>query len=161
MGDILFIEANSELKHLVQSYFQKTGINVIVVSNASEARVAIADHYFDLLVLDIVDGPAEEQSMDFVKELRMDGIWIPACFYTTRTREDVLHRLHGYNCLDLIPKDVSPDEMVKRVKDMLFLTSERGQQELAEVAVIATKIEQQFESLLIQMNSCCALPTNS
>jgi len=161
MGEILFIEANNDIKQLVQSYFQQTSIKVTIVSTADQARSAIADHYYDLLVLDIEDGPAGEQNIDFVKELRTDGIWVPACFYTTRTRAEVLERLHGYNCLDFIPKDVSPDEMVEKVKDMLFLTSEKGQQELAEVATIVTQIDKQFQSLVTQMTSCYTPHINS
>jgi len=156
MSAILFIEANAEITELVHTYFNKEDdIQVTVATNVQEARAAIKQTFFDLLVVDVMDGATGDQSIEFVKELRMEGIWIPACCYTTRSKEDVLERVSGYNCLDLIPKDVSPDDMVSKVKDMLYITSEQGQKELSDVADLADEIHKQFDNLLVQMNSCC------
>jgi DNA-binding NtrC family response regulator len=156
MPAILFIETDPKIDHVFNDYFSKETIQVITVKTVDAAKKHIENNFFDLLVIDITEGLSGDQSILFVKELRKQGIWIPCCFYTSRSKDDVFTQMEGYNCLDLIPKDILPDEMVRKVKDMLYLTSEQGQKQLSEVADLANEIQKQMNSLLIQLNSCCS-----
>lgn len=115
MAHLLLLEDDTTFSKLLNSFLGKHGHQVKVCSTLKEAKVAfrtsLDDHeHFDVLMLDyrLPDG----NSVDFLKQLRSEGVRIPAfimtSFHDVRTAVNAMQS----GAFDYITKPVHPEELL-------------------------------------------------
>jgi two-component system response regulator HydG len=115
MAHLLLLEDDTTFSKLLSTFLGKHGHQVQVCSNIKEAKAAMVkslDEHdpFEVLMLDyrLPDG----NSMDFLKQLRGDGIRTPAfvmtSFHDVRTAVNAMQN----GAFDYITKPVHPDELL-------------------------------------------------
>jgi len=109
--------------------------------DTKQAKEVLDEQFFDLLVIDTVLKYDDTDGITFLKNIRKEGIYIPACFYTPLSQEDVSEQMMGYNCLTVISNQIDPEGLVKIVKDMLYISGEDGQVKLDELEELAQSLE--------------------
>ena len=111
MAQILFIEDKSELHSVVNESLQPEH-QVTSVSTAAEARVKLADHDWDLLIVDI--GLSDGNGMELMRQTRFLRD-IPFIFLTGRT--DIQDKLMAFEAgaQDYLTKPFDSRELKARV----------------------------------------------
>ncbi|HEV7379949.1 MAG TPA: sigma-54 dependent transcriptional regulator [Dyadobacter sp.] len=115
MAHLLLLEDDTTFSKLLNSFLGKHGHQVEVCSTLKEAKAtfkkSVDDHEpFDVLMLDyrLPDG----NSVDFLKQLRSDGVRIPAfimtSFHDVRTAVNAMQS----GAFDYITKPVHPEELL-------------------------------------------------
>jgi len=142
MTTILFVESDDILRNAIHRAFKaECNIKVTLVMDTKQAKEVLDEQFFDLLVIDTVLKYDDTDGITFLKNIRKEGIYIPACFYTPLSQEDVSEQMMGYNCLTVISNQIDPEGLVKIVKDMLYISGEDGQVKLDELEELAQSLE--------------------
>lgn len=113
---ILVVDDEVRIREVIQLALEREGFRVRCASDTREARLAITQHTFSLLVLDIMlpDG----DGLAFCRELRQRSN-TPILFVSARS--DEIDRILGLEMGgdDYLTKPFSPRELVARVKAVL------------------------------------------
>ena len=113
---ILIVDDEVRIREVIQLALEREGFRVRCASDTREARLAITQHTFSLLVLDIMlpDG----DGLAFCRELRQRSN-TPILFVSARS--DEIDRILGLEMGgdDYLTKPFSPRELVARVKAVL------------------------------------------
>lgn len=113
---ILVVDDEARIREVIQLALEREGFRVRCASDTREARLAITQHTFSLIVLDIMlpDG----DGLAFCRELRQRSN-TPILFVSARS--DEIDRILGLEMGgdDYLTKPFSPRELVARVKAVL------------------------------------------
>jgi two-component system response regulator HydG len=138
MAHLLLLEDDTTFSKLLSTFLGKHGHQVQVCSNIKEAKAAMVkslDEHdpFEVLMLDyrLPDG----NSVDFLKQLRGDGIRTPAfvmtSFHDVRTAVNAMQN----GAFDYITKPVHPDELLMVLGEALQKSATPASQVAAPVKV--------------------------
>ncbi len=119
MQRILLVEDDEAIRKMVVFNLQRAGFETIEAGDCQQARVAIADHRPDLILLDWMlpdlSGP------EFARSLRRDQDTrdLPLIMLTARGMED--DKIRGFDCGvdDYITKPFAARELVARIQAVL------------------------------------------
>ncbi|MDX1697035.1 MAG: response regulator transcription factor [Thiohalobacterales bacterium] len=115
--EILLVEDNPEIAHLVMLHLGDTGMQVTHAANGDDGLRLALERPFDLLILDLmlpgIDG------MEICRAIRRNDTYTPVLMLTARTSE--LDRVLGLEtgADDYLTKPFSIRELVARVKALL------------------------------------------
>ena len=118
--NILVVDDDKRLANLLYRFLTQNNFQVSTVFNVSEARSALHNIAFDLIVLDIM--MPGETGIDFLKELRCKNDQRPILMLTAMG--DVENRIEGLEggADDYLPKPFEPAELLLRIKSLLKRT---------------------------------------
>ncbi|WP_127715824.1 response regulator transcription factor [Halobacteriovorax sp. HLS] len=131
MSKILLVEDDDSLGSSLNSYLVDEGHEVKWAQSLEEARSKTGEEEIVILDWMLPDG----QGVDFLKELRNDGISIPVIMLTART--DLIDKVIGLEAgaNDYMTKPFEPRELVARIRVQLRDYSPSEVVELNEVIV--------------------------
>jgi len=144
---VLFLDDEENQRRIVSKSLSKEKIDVTAVSTMNAAREAIQTENFDILILDVMLPNRKHGGIEFLNELRREGVKTPVIFYTSidfNSIRDVLEE--GVNCLTYIPKGTPLQSLVNKVKDMGHLVSNTGRHKLDELQSLAEKLQESFRN---------------
>jgi len=132
MSQVLVVEDNRDIAHLVQMHLGDIGIGV---DHASDGNVGLAEarrHAYDLIILDLMLPGLEGQ--EICRRLRAENILTPILMLTAKTSE--IDRIMGLEtgADDYLTKPFSILELVARVKAILRRKDQYNQVEPANTA---------------------------
>lgn len=155
MAHLLLLEDDTTFSKLLNSFLGKHGHQVNVCSTLKDAKVAfrksIDDHEpFDVLMLDyrLPDG----NSVDFLKQLRSEGVRTPAfimtSFHDVRTAVNAMQN----GAFDYITKPVHPEELLMVLGEALQKSAKPSVAQ-APVSAKASKKAEQLSNDFIEGRS--------
>lgn len=117
MINIMVLEDDAKLNHIVCAFLRDNGYNVIACKSGMEAYDAMVDNMVDLIISDImmpgIDG------FEFAKSIREQDKTIPILFMTAR--DDISAKQKGFKLGvdDYMVKPIDMDELLLRVGALL------------------------------------------
>lgn len=113
---LLVVDDDTELRHLLRDYLSKNGYQVILAANGSEMSEQLAAHPIDLIILDLM--LPNEDGLILCRNLRVHSS-IPLIMLTARG--DETDRIIGLEmgADDYLPKPFNPRELLARIKSVL------------------------------------------
>lgn len=123
---ILVVEDESAIRDMIGMSLERAGFHWLPAASAEEARISLADHSPDLVLLDwMLPGMS---GLDFARQLQRDDSTrdLPVIMLTARdAEEDLIRGLEG-GADDYLTKPFSPRELVARINSVLRRVSGRG-----------------------------------
>ncbi|WP_435298673.1 response regulator transcription factor [Timonella sp. A28] len=114
MNRILIVEDETRISSLLVKGFQAASYRPFAVASAHEASIALGAGDFDVIILDI--GLPDENGLDFLSRIRLQGVDIPVIVLTARTSiDDTVASLEG-GADDYMAKPFRFEELLARVK---------------------------------------------
>jgi DNA-binding response OmpR family regulator len=119
MKQILVVEDERRIAHIVRDYLERAGYRVAIASTGPEALAAARARVPDLIVLDL--GLPQMDGLEVTRKLRKDSN-VPIIMLTARVDES--DKLVGLElgADDYVTKPFSPKELVARVRSVLRRT---------------------------------------
>ncbi|MFO7859564.1 MAG: phosphate regulon transcriptional regulator PhoB [Ectothiorhodospiraceae bacterium] len=116
---VLIVDDEQPIRDMVEFSLERAGYRVVEAADAREARVAIADHQPDLILLDWM--LPDISGLDLARALRRENLIpeTPIIMLTARTEEDDKVRGLEAGADDYITKPFGPREMVARINAVL------------------------------------------
>ena len=113
MKEILVVEDESRIAHIVRDYLERAGYRVVIASNGADALAMARSRRPDLIVLDL--GLPRMDGLEVTKTLRKQSN-VPIIMLTARVDES--DKLVGLElgADDYVTKPFSPKELVARVR---------------------------------------------
>ena len=113
MKEILVVEDESRIAHIVRDYLERAGYRVVITSNGADALAMARSRRPDLIVLDL--GLPRMDGLEVTKTLRKQSN-VPIIMLTARVDES--DKLVGLElgADDYVTKPFSPKELVARVR---------------------------------------------
>jgi len=119
MADVLIVEDEPDIRHLIAHHLEREGYRCREVSNGAEALRAVRSAVPDLVVLDLM--LPEIDGLEVCRRLRSDAATgsLPIIMLTAKSEE--IERIVGLElgADDYIAKPFSPKELVARVRAVL------------------------------------------
>jgi len=129
MQRILLVEDDDAIRRMVVFNLERAGFATLEAADCQQARVAIADHRPDLILLDWMlpdmSGP------EFARSLRRDAVSreLPVIMLTARGMEDDKIRGFDSGVDDYITKPFAARELIARIQAVLRRTSPVGDED--------------------------------
>lgn len=125
---LLLVDDELSIREPLSEYLEGQGFKTVVVANAAEARQAMADGQFDLIVCDVMM-PGED-GFSLTRHIR-ETVGTPVILLTARSEET--ERIIGLEigADDYVPKPFSPRELVARIRAVLRRVGASGGNEEA------------------------------
>jgi DNA-binding response OmpR family regulator len=114
---ILIVEDEDNLRLALHDNLEDEGYEVVSAANGKDARCALEQRDFDLLLLDIVLPDVDGYTL--CRELRERGLPLPVLMLTARTLEDDLVRGFDAGADDYLAKPFRLRELLARVGALL------------------------------------------
>lgn len=113
---ILVVDDDTRLRSLLQRFLRENGFYVSVAKGAEEAREALKNYRFNLLIVDIM--MPNETGLEFLEKLRLESS-LPVILLTAmgETEDRIIGLESGAD--DYLPKPFEPKELVLRIKNIL------------------------------------------
>ena len=148
---VLYVDDDAVLVHLVQKVLGRQGFAVSHATNAEQALKSIAEKNFDVIALDHY--LAEGTGIDFLKELK-NTTAAPAVVYVTGSAEmDVAVTALKAGAADFVPKAVGEDFLVLLASALSQSVSKKRLQKQKDLADQAVRIAlDRAEVLLSEVN---------
>lgn len=130
---ILVVEDEAGIREMVRFALQRDGFVVVEAQDVSSARVAVADHRPELILLDwMLPGSS---GVDYARELKGDANTrdIPVIMVTARTEEDDKVRGLNVGADDYVTKPFSFPELIARIQAVLRRSLPGGEDECIAV----------------------------
>ncbi len=128
---LLLVEDDTQLAEVLALGLQEEQLSVRSVNRARDALAALAEHHFDLILLDV--GLPEIDGFEFLRQLQEDSRWgaIPVIILTALNR--TADKLRGFElgAADFVTKPFNLVELRARVK--AAVQQRRLQRQLADV----------------------------
>jgi two-component system OmpR family response regulator len=120
---VLIVDDDREIRRLVGRFLTENGLRAMAVADAREADQALAQHGFDLIVLDLML-PGED-GLAFARRLRQRSA-LPILMLTARG--DETDRIVGLEigADDYLAKPFNPRELLARIRAVLRRSGEPG-----------------------------------
>lgn len=114
---LLMVEDSPRLRELVSEAIHEQGWRVDAFCTATDARVALREVGYDLVLLDL--GLPDEDGIDLLRSIRKTGMTIPILVLTARGAVD--DRIAGLDAGadDYLTKPFNNGEMIARVRALL------------------------------------------
>ncbi|MBX9768766.1 MAG: response regulator transcription factor [Bdellovibrionales bacterium] len=151
---ILLVEDDPILAGMLVEGLSAEGFLVSKAGMLSEARIAIKEGRFDLVILDLIlpDG----ESFSLIKEIK-DRMSVPVIFLTVKSDEETIVRAFREGASDYIRKPFGQRELVMRIKRLLppsqlILDKETNTVKLARHRICLGRKEFEIFSILVQKN---------
>jgi two-component system phosphate regulon response regulator OmpR len=114
---LLVVDDDARLRGLLQRFLAEQGFRVTAAADAAAARHALANMFFDLVVLDVM--MPGESGMELVESLRRQGQEVPIIMLTARGAPD--DRIAGLEAGvdDYLGKPFDPRELALRIRTIL------------------------------------------
>lgn len=114
---ILVVDDDLRLRDLLERYLAQQGFNARGAAHAAAMRRELAEHRFDLIVLDLMLPDAD--GLEVCRALRAEGIDTPVIMLTAKG--DDVDRIVGLEigADDYLPKPCNPRELVARIRAVL------------------------------------------
>ncbi|NJO37857.1 MAG: response regulator [Rhizobiales bacterium] len=126
---VLVVDDDARLLDLLRRFLADNGYHVSIAGNAEEARAALRNFAFDLMVLDVMM-PGQD-GISFTGELRA-SIDLPILLLTARGEtEDRISGLAA-GADDYLVKPFDPRELLLRIATILRRTAAPGQEDLVQ-----------------------------
>jgi CheY-like chemotaxis protein/HPt (histidine-containing phosphotransfer) domain-containing protein len=127
---LLLVEDDTQLAEVLALGLQEEQLSVRSVNHARDALAALAEHHFDLILLDV--GLPEIDGFEFLRQLQEDSRWgaIPVIILTARNRTADKLRGFALGAADFVTKPFNLVELRARVK--AAVQQRRLQRELAD-----------------------------
>jgi len=117
MNKILLVEDSPKIQQANANMLAANGYDVCLANDLAEARESLANHYPDMIVLDIMlpDG----NGLDFLKELRAEGNKIPILLLTALA--EAIDEVTGLRAggSDYLSKPYNMDVLLARIEKLL------------------------------------------
>lgn len=114
---ILLLEDEYPLRISIEEFLHDLGFQVECFAASDEAFDAVFSRHFDLLLLDVkVPG---KNGFELLKELRGEGVKIPAIFITSMTMTQDMAKGYESGCCDYIKKPFDLLELQLRIQQAL------------------------------------------
>ncbi len=142
MDQLLVIDDDRRLRHLLKSFLEESGFETHLAANAAEARSMLAIHPISVMVLDVMmegeDGVALTQS------LRANGYGTVAILLLTArdTVDDCIKGLDA-GADDYLTKPFEPAELLARIRALL----RRKSQEKSPIPLLLSLGDYAFDTL--------------
>jgi two-component system phosphate regulon response regulator OmpR len=123
---ILVVDDDGRLRELLRRYLAENGYHVSTAADATEARAALRNFAFDLMVLDVMM-PGQD-GVSFTSELR-EAIDLPILLLTAR--DEIEDRLSGLaaGADDYLVKPFDPRELLLRIATIIRRAAAPGVEE--------------------------------
>lgn len=123
---ILVVEDDSAIRDMVSFNLKRSGFQVIEAADCQQARVQVADHRPDLILLDWM--LPDISGVEFARSLGREELTrnIPIIMLTARTTEDDKVRGLDSGVDDYITKPFSARELMARIRAVLRRTAPEG-----------------------------------
>jgi two-component system phosphate regulon response regulator OmpR len=114
---LLVVDDDARLRALLQRFLAEQGFRVTGAGDAAAARHALANMFFDLVVLDVM--MPGETGVELVESLRREGQDVPILMLTARGSPD--DRIAGLEAGvdDYLAKPFDPRELALRIRTIL------------------------------------------
>ncbi len=114
---ILLVDDDPGLRDLMSRYLVREGFEVKAVAEGTQARRALDQGHFDLIVLDLML-PGED-GLSLLKRWRVEGVPTPVIMLTAKG--DEVDRIVGLElgADDYLPKPCNPRELLARIRAVL------------------------------------------
>lgn len=119
---ILVVDDDTRLRGLLTKYLDENGFNVSMAKDTVEAREFLAQHNFDLIVLDVM--MPEEDGMQFAGWIRKESSISKIPILMLTAMGDQGNRIKGLElgADDYLSKPFEPKELVLRINNILRRT---------------------------------------
>ena len=126
MHKILLVEDDLDYGTVVKQYLEFSGFQVIWTPTATDVASLIAQHTFDLAILDIML-PVKD-GFTLAKEIHQNHSQIPFLFLTAKNQN--IDRLLGLKlgAADYVSKTCDPEELKLRIDNILRYTQSKNMQ---------------------------------
>lgn len=116
---VLIVDDEQPIREMVEFSLDRAGFHVVEAADAAGARVAVADHQPDLILLDWM--LPDTSGLDLARALRRENLAedIPIVMLTARTEEEDKVRGLDAGADDYITKPFGPRELVARINAVL------------------------------------------
>jgi two-component system phosphate regulon response regulator OmpR len=116
---LLIVDDDAKLRSLLGKYLSDQGFLIKSVGGAEQARHALAQASFDLIVLDVM--MPGESGVQFAQKIRQDSARKTLPILMLTALGDVEHRIEGLEsgADDYLPKPFEPRELVLRISKLL------------------------------------------
>lgn len=130
---VLIVEDDMDLGHLLKQYLEFNNFDVTRVFNGVEARKAVANNVFDILILDVM--MPKEDGFVLADKISQSHPDIPFLFVTARkNKEDILFGLK-LGADDYIIKPFDVDVLILRIQNILKRTTKRTESILENIQI--------------------------
>ena len=121
--ELLIVDPSPDDAYLLRVGALEAGFRPKVVSSVDAARVALTDARFELVLIDVDDGP-----WSFLADLQAGhlGARIPFAALGRALERSVVERLGTLSPLDVAPKSLAPGALFERLKQSLEAVRGRG-----------------------------------
>ena len=120
---VLVVEDDRALQRFAAKTLRLSGYDVTTASTAAEARAALAEHGFQLAIIDI--GLPDADGMAFGQAV-MDEFAVPYIHLTGQTEQDAYERAARSGALSYLIKPVGMEQLVAAVETAVSRSSELG-----------------------------------
>jgi two-component system phosphate regulon response regulator PhoB len=130
---VLIVEDEAPIRDMIRFALERADFSVSEAEDAQQARLAIAEHRPDLLLLDwMLPGVS---GAEFARELRRDELTADLAIIMVTARVDADDRVRGLNlgADDYVTKPFSSSELVARVRAVLRRSLPGGEDETLEL----------------------------
>lgn len=130
---ILIVDDEQPIREMVEFSLERSGYRVVEAADAAEARVAIADHQPDLVLLDWM--LPDTSGLDLARALRRENLAqeIPIVMLTARTEEEDKVRGLDAGADDYVTKPFGPRELAARINAVLRRAGGEDSDDVLEV----------------------------
>lgn len=118
---------------------EQQGFTVDAYTNREDAETAFNAKLPDLVISDIILGSEMDGGFDLAKHLLSYNQPIPIIFLSERQSEFDIYTGHALGAIDYLPKPISLNVLIVKVKNLLRITSNSGQKE--NLGELASKID--------------------
>ena len=134
-ASILLVDDAEDQSRLTAHYLSKTGAEVVTANRGVRALKLVAEHDFDLILLDVempgISGPQVAQT------LRERGVTIPIIAYTANNDQATREECLAAGCSDVLTKPLSKTDLIDAVARYLavegpIVSKHAGNPEMAE-----------------------------
>ncbi len=146
---VLFLEDSPPQRRIISKFLSKTDVieKIEAVSSVAEARDAVNREEFDLLILDVMMPGNKRGGIEFLYELRKEGVKTPVILYTAADFNIIRDALEdGINCLTYIPKDTPIVQLANKVREFDSIVSEEGRSKLDNLQSLAERVQTSFRN---------------
>lgn len=114
---ILLLEDNQQLSDTVKQFLTYQGYAVHCAYDGLQAQEIAYEKHIDLMLLDVK--VPQLSGFDFLKEVRSEGVEIPAIFITSLNAVEDVEKGFTVGCDDYIRKPFALKELLVRVESLL------------------------------------------